>query len=230
MGGSQAQVARRMEELLTEWEATDDRRRIFLDCYARMTHNMLAGIEGGRFEDAAWVDGLLTHFAEYYFEALTAVSESREDAPLVWVHTHRAAQNPNTTALQNLLLGVNAHINFDLVFALVDVLGPEWAEIPEEERRIRYHDHCLVNKVITETVDEVQDQVLERFSPGMDIVDKLGGRVDEWAASWLIARWREEVWERAIEMLGCPSPLDRKEIRFNVESAAMERTHLLLLM
>jgi len=60
--------------------------------------------------------------------------------------------------LQNLLLGVNAHVNYDLTFAVVDLLAPEWAGLSEAERRARYEDFCQVNRIIAETVDEVHEK------------------------------------------------------------------------
>lgn len=223
-------ITSRMGELLAAWEAADDNRRIFLDCYSRMTRNMLAAVGDERFEDASWVNGLLRHFADYYFNALSYLESEVDKAPHVWLHAERAASNPGTSSLQNLLLGVNAHINYDLVFALVDVLGPEWGSASEDVRAMRYRDHCRVNAIIGETVDEVQDEVVERFSPGMAVVDQLGGPLDEWLASWMIARWRERVWERAVELLTCSTEDERLAVRRRVESDAMERAHLLLLM
>jgi hypothetical protein len=219
----------RMATYLRTWES-GDRRRIFLDCYSRMTRNMLAGIKEDRFEDAEWVTGLLHHFADYYFDALTGFERSDERVPSVWIHAHLASRNPKTTTLQNLLLGVNAHINFDLVFALSDVLAPEWADADAALREMRYRDHCLVNRIIGETVDEVQDEVVEVYSPSLNVVDTFGGPVDELLASWLISRWREKVWQRAVEMVECCAESDREALRVKVEERAMERARLLLLM
>lgn len=214
---------------LHEWEAVSDGRQIFLDCYARMTRNMLAAIGRGRFEDSVWVAGLLNHFADYYFDALAAFDKASEGVPPIWDHTHRAALNPRTTAVQNLLLGVNAHINFDLVFALFDVLESEWPTADDALRASRYRDHCMVNHIIGETVDEVQDEVIERYAPSLDLIDKVAGPVDEWFVSWMIAKWREEVWQRAVRMLSCSTDADRDAIRHDVASSAMERARLLLI-
>ncbi len=223
------QTSERMAARLQEWEAISDGRQVFLDCYSRMTRNMLVAIDQSRFEDSAWVAGLLRHFADYYFDALTAFDLDSQGVPEIWVHAHRAALNPRTTAVQNLLLGVNAHINFDLVFALYDVLEPEWPAAGDALRASRYSDHCMVNQIIGETVDEVQDEVIERFAPSLDVVDKIAGPVDEWFVSWMIAKWREEVWHRAIRMLSCDSAADRDAIRHDVASSAMERARLLLI-
>ncbi|HEY5565458.1 MAG TPA: DUF5995 family protein, partial [Rhodothermia bacterium] len=170
----------------------------------------------------------LHHFAGYYFDAVDDC-ERAADEPPVWAHALRASTNPRTTPLQNLLLGINAHINYDLVLALADVLAPEWESASDAVRKKRYHDHSLVNRIIAETVDEVQDEVVERHAPVMDIVDKMAGPVDEWVASWFIGLWREEVWQNAIEMTSCCAQYDREDLRRRVELKAMERARLLLL-
>ena len=63
-------VLDRMKELIAAWEADNDRRFIFLSCYAMMTENMLAAIQAGDFEDVEWVARLLDHFAGFYFQDL----------------------------------------------------------------------------------------------------------------------------------------------------------------
>ena len=70
-----------------------------------------------------------------------------------------------------------------------------------EQRVQRHADHELVNRIIGETVDAVQDQIIDRHSPWFDFVDKLLGPVDEWLTSRLISHWREEVWDNAVRYL-----------------------------
>lgn len=214
----------RMNELLRQWEQTDDRRVIFLGCYALMTRNMLAGLNTGQFHDPRWVRALLEHFAGYYFDALDACEGGDPAAPVVWQRTFAAAARPKTQALQNLLLGVNAHVNYDLTFAVANLLEAEWAGLSEVERKARHEDFCQVNRIIAGTVDEVQDEVLERYAPAMDLVDKLLGPLDEWAASRLIARWRDEVWENAIAWLATTDAAQRAALRHKVEATALRWT------
>lgn len=214
---------------LASFELAGDRRQIFLDCYMRMTRNMLVAIEQRRFEDPEWVASLLHHFADYYFRALDSLETGVGEAPAVWTHANQAASLDSTTTLQNLLLGVNAHINYDLVFALADVLEPEWQNAPDLLKEMRFRDHQMVNTIIGETVDEVQDNVVERFSPLLDVIDTVGGPFDEWVASWFISVWRDDVWRSAVELLDCKECSDQENVRRRVELKAIERARLLLL-
>lgn len=211
----------RMAALVAQWEDAGDRRAIFLGCYTLMTRNMLAALDAGRFHDPRWVRALLEHFAGYYFDALAACEAGAPEAPTVWQRTHAAAADAGTLALQNLLLGVNAHVNYDLVFAVADLLAPEWAGLAAAEQEARYADFCQVNRVIAETVDQVQDEVLERHSPALDLVDRLLGPLDEWLAARMIAHWRDEVWENALAWLAAADIEQRAALRDKVEAAAL---------
>lgn len=206
-------VIDRMESLAQQWEQRSDRRCFFLRCYALMTGNMLKAIEQGQFHDPRWVGQLLRHFADYYFLALEAYECRAVETPLVWRMAHDAALAQDTQVVQDLLLGINAHINYDLVLTLVDMLEPEWAQLSPEQRRQRYEDHCHVNTIIAATIDSVQDQVITPDSRWLGAVDWALGSVDEHLAARLIRRWREEVWQQAMQMLATSDSEERVDLR-----------------
>jgi hypothetical protein len=212
-----------MSTLTQQWEEASDRRAIFLGCYTLMTRNMLAAIDAGRFHDGEWVGRLLRRFVDYYFDALTLYDQASTDTPPVWKLTHDATHQDHVMTLQHLLLGINAHINNDLVFALYDLLAPEWAGLSEAGREQRHTDHTLVNHIIGETVDSVQDQVIDRHAPWFKVIDKLMGPTDEWLTSHLIAHWREEVWDKAVRYLTLADAHERDTFHQKIGLAALRR-------
>jgi hypothetical protein len=218
----------RMHSLLKRWDLTLDARAIFLRCYAMMTQNMHVAVEAGEFEDNNWVSGLLEYFAVYYFAALEAYEQSSAGTPAVWKVAFQAASQPRTHALQNLLLGVNAHINYDLVFTVADLLDGEWRLMDPVRRQLRYRDYCRVNEIINRTIDDVQDQVLEAWSPSMSLVDDLFGSLDEWLVTRKISDWREQVWEQAVAYLEQPDINERQTLRQRVETASLQRASAIL--
>ena len=223
-----AQVLVRMSDLLAAWEAANDRRVIFLSCYKMMTQNVLAAIQTGEFEDTAWVSKLMENFADYYFNALETFENEPARPPDVWRIAFQAAQSPHTHVLQNLVLGVNAHINYDLVFALSDILTDEWGQLSPEQRQLRYRDHCRINDIISHTIDEVQDQVIDRYQPLFAVADKLLGPLDEWMTSLLISEWREEVWKHATNLLELAEPAERAAIIQKVHQLSLARAEDIL--
>jgi len=223
------QVIQRMQSLVDGWQAAADRRTSFLTCYQMMTSNMLKSIEAGEFNDPEWVYSLLHHFAGYYFNALQAYEADSPDTPTIWRQAFDATRQLDTRILQNLLLGMNAHINYDLVFTLVDMLEPEWAQLTPDERQGRYDDHCHVNAVIRRTIDAVQDTIIEPDDPWMDLADRLMGGVDEWIVARMITQWRDEVWQEAQCLLDSPSSEERCRVEQTIEDQALRRAAIILL-
>lgn len=215
-------VVSRMHRQVKQWEAAGDHRAIFLSCYAMMTENMLKAIESGRFRDGPWVSALLHRFADYYFDALECY-DCGDKVPEAWRQVYEATLHQKLHVLQHLLLGVNAHINYDLVLTLYEMLRAEWPSLSTEGRQRRRADHLMVNQVIAETIDQVQDEVVERYDPFMDIIDRLLGRMDERFLSALVSNWRGEVWENVLGMLACRSAEEREELRRKVEAGVLHK-------
>lgn len=211
-----------------KWEQQGDHRFVFLRCYLMMTANMVKAIGDGQFRDKEWVSHLLHRFADYYFDALRLYEAQDESTPAVWKQVHDASRDLHLHVLQHLLLGINAHINYDLVLAIYDAMTPDWKNLTEVSRQTRMADHNMVNLIIGSTIDSVQDLVIEREAPFMKIVDSLMGRVDEWLLSELITSWRTQVWEESCAMLAANHPDDKESMRWSLEEKVMNRAvHLL---
>ena len=187
-----------------------------------MSANMVQALQQRQFHDSEWVHSLLHRFADYYFVALDAYESDPQRAPLVWQVAHNATQKSNVWAIQTLLLGVNAHINYDLVLALVDVLKPEWSSLDESQRDQRHDDHDRVNTIIAATIDDVQDDILEPAMPFMEFIDDVFGRLDERLISNLISHWRDNVWDHATQILRLEGTAGRQEVIANVERDALK--------
>ncbi len=224
----------RMQSLVDQWGGAlkseqgfprqpEDHRVIFLHCYLLMTLNMLAAIERQEFHDPAWVDRLLHIFSGYYFTALDAFDQDPATASPVWQLAFEEARHPHTLALQHLLLGVNAHINYDLIMALVDILEPEWAGLTEDQRAQRYADHCHVNHVISRTVDAVEEEVIDPEMPVMRLIDTIvGRRLEDAMVSDLLGHWRDVVWHNAMRLLDLRDAEEREKLVSHYEREVLE--------
>src|SRR5258707_11313180 len=114
----------RMAGLLGPLEETGDARRFFHATYLRTTRAVRDALHAGRFSDPEWVERWDVAFADRYLDALTADSAG---APVSrpWAVAFRAArEQPAAPALRHVLLGMNAHINYDLPQALLAVISP----------------------------------------------------------------------------------------------------------
>jgi hypothetical protein len=228
--GTHETVEVRMENLLSTWSINNDPRASFLNCYFLMTKNMQEAIRTGEFQDPLWVTRLLNRFAEYYFDALSAYEMSHPATPRIWKLTYSYTTTPGSNILASLLLGINAHINYDLVFTLVDMLAAKWTQLSEDERQKCYQDHCHVNSVIARTIDAVQETVLVPRMTDMKWIDQLFGRIDEWALSTLITRWRDVVWEQAVTLMDTIDDEARTVLIQDIEEQAVKRNEIIRLM
>lgn len=214
----------RMRTLAEDWERAGDRRCVFAAAYGTMTSNMVEAIEQGHFDDNPWVRRLLVRFAGYYFEAVERYETDSDGCPGVWRHALDACRQ-DLHPLQHLFLGINAHINYDLAFALADVLD-DWSDLDETSRLRRRSDHLAVNDIIRQTVDVVQARIVEPIAPEMGTIDALLGPVDEWFFSRLIAGWRLAVWSNAVGLLES-TETDRPSVVQRIEERALRTAELL---
>jgi hypothetical protein len=211
----------RMSSLIDRWSAEEDRRDVFLRCYRMMTVNMHEAIDRGEFSDGPWVATLLQRFAGYYFDALEQWERGPTLAPPVWQLAHESTRLSDAAAWRHLLLGVNAHINFDLVLTLQELLDAEWSGLSATQRTRRYEDYCRVNAIIAATIDAVQDQILAPDIPFSALLDRVLGRLDEYIISRVITSWRDQTWENAVLMLDNPDPAERELIIRRVEADSL---------
>ena len=226
---SSSPLLSRMHTLTKTWKSSGVGRFFFLSCYQMMTVNMLAGVEQQEFADSDWVRTFVAHFADYYYIALDAYELDPASAPAVWRVAHDATRDGQTWPLQQLLLGVNAHINYDLVLTVDELLRPSWQKLAPDHQATRRADYDRVNDIIARTVDAVQDEVLDPAMPVMDWIDRLLGRADERLLSALLTAWRNDVWDHAVRLIEAADPAERTAIVRGVETAALRRAEAIRL-
>ncbi len=189
---SVAESERRLAELQRAFATREDDRAVFLAVYARTTEAVAARIERDEFEDPDWVADYLVAFANRYREAVH--DYERGDLSAVadpWQLAFDSAAAPDSLVIQDALLGVNAHINYDLAFALADV-GID------SERSAKLADHRAVTEVLRTIVDDIQDLLAETYAPGLERVDESMGRADERLAIFTIDECRSSAWRNAV--------------------------------
>ena len=122
---------------IIEW-AREHNSRIgyFPALYRKVTQEVKRGIERGDFEDGERMERLDVLFANRYLEAFDQFQRG-ETPTRSWQFAFDAAGQWWPIVLQHLLLGINAHINYDLVLALVDVLDDEWPRLDSVGRARR---------------------------------------------------------------------------------------------
>jgi hypothetical protein len=112
----------RMAAMLEPLEAAGDQRRYFHATYQRTTIAVAEEIRRGGFTDPGWVERWDVSFAGLYLDALEAALADRKPSR-PWEIAFGAPDG--LPALRHVLLGMNAHINYDLPQALLAVITEE---------------------------------------------------------------------------------------------------------
>jgi hypothetical protein len=184
-------VLTRMAGLAVPLEESGDPLRHFLATYSRTTAAVGAAVRAGRFEDPTWVEAWDVAFADLYVEALEAFRDDPASAPRPWrlAFTARAELAP----LTHVLLGINAHVNYDLPQALLAVIPPADFADPDLIAR-RRRDHERIDGVLSERV-AAEDAELEQVESGpRRVVDRLLMPANRYASKRFLRESREKVW------------------------------------
>src|SRR5712691_9786574 len=106
-----------------------DRRAIFVTAYLNITRAVKLRVGENWFQDNAWVTRYAISFANLYRQALLAFERGdAESIPKAWKISFETSVNGTGLVMQDLVLGINAHINHDLSLALIEVsIDPERA-------------------------------------------------------------------------------------------------------
>jgi len=118
-----AAVSAAMGRRLDRLPRTSASRREFLQTYRRTTDAVGAAVRDGTFDDPEWVQRWDVAFAGLYLAALDADLSGSGGVPRPW----RLAFDAPTALppLRHVLLGINAHVNYDLPQALLTVIPDE---------------------------------------------------------------------------------------------------------
>jgi hypothetical protein len=190
-----AEVLTALDRIIAAFRAQGRRLAFFPALYRAVTLRVQAGIVQGEFADGARMDRLDTAFANRYFAALDALQAGGEP-PRAWQVAFSAENRAGLMILQHLLLGVNGHINFDLPIAVVAVAAG--GTLPDLRG-----DFDAINAILGALLDPVQSAI-ERYSPLLTLLDRVGGRSDEQIVNFSLQTARDEAWHEATRLAGEP--------------------------
>ena len=190
-----------------------DHDSIFALAYLRTTEEYRRTTEDPTFfEDTAFVNHEAAVFAAYYFRAFDAW-HAGEAVPPAWAIAFQAAADHAVTASGNLSLGISAHIQRDLPFALAGI------GLVKPDGTSRKTDHDRVNELLNRVTDDLYAEIARRFDPTIDD-GELPGEVDNAAVFQIIPAWRETAWRNAERLVTAVTPEARAQVAESIEAYA----------
>jgi hypothetical protein len=185
----------RMAALLEPLQADGDRRRYFHATYQRTTIAIAEELDRGGFADPEWVECWDIAFADLYLDALEASLAGQLPARPWEIAFNAPADLP---PLRHVLLGMNAHINYDLPQALIAVITEEQFDDPALLAR-READHRAIDNVLASRV-AAEDDELTRLSGPAPLLDLLLRPFNRRGTQRFLREARDKVWANAIAL------------------------------
>jgi hypothetical protein len=182
--------------------------------YLTITEGVLERLYAGRFRDPAFVSRLDVEFAARYFDALRAWAgpDTSPRCPLVWSGLFRRIACADCRPLSSACAGVNAHINFDLPFALVttfDHLGNDPIDDSDQ-----HHDYLQITEIFGAAIPGLSGGYLDRWQV---LIDTMNGSLDDWWQGEAADYTRNIGWRNAQRLWG---------VRHDMSATNKERDHL----
>ncbi|HEX4291149.1 MAG TPA: DUF5995 family protein [Trebonia sp.] len=187
------ELIERMAALLESLQAAGDPRRHFHATYQRTTIAVADRLAGGGFNDPGWVERWDVAFADLYLDALEAALAGRPP-PGPWQAAFGAPAG--LPPVRHVLLGMNAHINYDLPQALLAVItDAEFADPVLLARR--ECDHRAIDEVLASRVG-AEGEELAGVSGPVSALDRLLAPLNRRGTRRFLREAREKVWANAV--------------------------------
>lgn len=174
-----------LRELISWSRANGSAVGYFAALYYHTGRAVDEGLERGMFATPE----LLARVNDVFFDRyLTAFDAFRKGVPTSssWEASFGAAGNQQLTVLQHLLLGMNAHINFDLAVAVVEA-------VPVDQLDGFHRDFQTMNRIFSGLVQEIAADLAEVWRP-LRIVNRYLHREDQRLVDLGLLVVRDEAW------------------------------------
>jgi hypothetical protein len=192
-----------------------DHRAVFALTYERLTEAIRETLvnEPQFFRYRAWLIKLDVEFANFYFGTLANDAAGRPIPP-AWRIAFDAARAGDYVGDQDLVAGINAHVQNDMAFAEA-ILGLRTAGGVS-----RKPDHDAMNQVLANAYERIVDEVAARFDPLVGTINSPLTPIDDIGGLELVKSWREGVWRNAERLVEARSDAERAQIAAQIQTNA----------
>lgn len=207
-----------MQKALDYYHQHDDYRAVFLRAYYLITLDVHAAMhQAGDYQkqiffDPPWLGRLAGKFSTLYFVSLDTFKREA-DVEVAWKMAHAQAREKQGTVLHDLLLGLNAHINYDLAYGIYLNLKEHGDDKNHLQLPRRKFDHDQVNNILVRCIPKIQDTLTRDYGGALALVGRLLGRVDDLLAEDGLKYYRERVWWNAVSYLTTESEREQSLVR-----------------
>jgi hypothetical protein len=166
----------------------------FNNLYRDITRRIDRRHRAGGFRDPAFLDLLDAKFAGRYLDALRSWGAADPTTPDAWAVLFRRYDDGRLRSLPCAAAGVNAHINYDLPFALLAT----WQQLGyPADNSPQHQDYLAINEIFADAIPRLRRGFLNNLQI---LLDKMNGKVDDWCQKHLVIMTRAHAWQEARQL------------------------------
>jgi hypothetical protein len=192
-----------------------DHRGVFATTYLELTGQLrdTLRVRPRFFNDSKYLYTEDALFANVYINTLNAYDRGRP-VPAAWQIAFDTAKSSDVNAAQDMLLGINAHVQNDMPFVLA-ALG-----LRTKTGATRKPDHDKMNEILDAAYERVVRQIEDRFDPFMATTNARWTFADDYAGLEMVKEWREQVWRNAERLLAAKNESERAQVADQIHQYA----------
>jgi hypothetical protein len=205
-----------------QFRAVRDLRGLFVMAYVATTDTIGQWIDRGVFQDNAAMGRYVVAFANAYRRALEGcVAGERSRVPVAWQQSFDACDARSPGVFRCLMLGINAHMNRDLPYAVIE------AGIDVDCTGC-YQDHVQIDDALRLNMPLVRRRIADAYGAELPLSQRWFGHFVAAEINRNFRRARRNSWEFAQRLARADTNLARAEVdRMIEERAAAEGRRIL---
>jgi uncharacterized protein DUF5995 len=192
-----------------------DHRAVFATTYLTLTRVMRGMLDTDpglvQYRDYLYTEDAL--FADFYFDTVQAW-QNGEPVPPAWRIAFQQAASGQITGAQEMLLGINAHVQNDMPFVIAS-LG-----VRAPDGTSRKPDHDAINEVLNRAYEPVVTAIRQRYDPSIGVTNPDLVTVDDIGGLEAVRVWRELVWRNAERLLKAKTDAERQAVTKQIQANA----------
>jgi hypothetical protein len=192
-----------------------DHRGVFATTYLELTKEIrrFVDTDPGTIKDPNYLYTEDALFADFYFDTLKAWDNGEPVAP-AWRIAFQQAESGQITGAQEMLLGINAHVQNDMPFVIA-ALG-----VREPDGTSRKPDHDAENEILNRGYEPVVTAIRQRFDPSIGLTNPDLITLDDIGGLEAVRVWRELVWRNAERLLDARTEAERQAVANQIQTNA----------
>jgi hypothetical protein len=189
------EVIEAIEKIIAGSIQTKSRAGYFATLYLKVTSSVKDGIATNRFQNGPRMEQLDVTFANRYLEAYDQW-QNKEEPTASWKLAFEETERSSVLILEQLLLGMSAHINLDLGIATAQTQADNGQPLEDI-----HTDYDTMNTIIASLTYEVLAE-LDKVSPLLSLLGLHAGNTDSVLIQFSIDNARDGAWCFAGELYG----------------------------